>query len=155
MDLARGFRQQRLDGTPRELQGSPVCRWPHGVLINRKTCLRGCEGVSVKLSGKSRENRARQPPCEAPSRRRQEVGHGHYQAQQLELTQHTGGHEKSQDLITDVQHSRTIYVHARTRHCQKSSWKSEAPKKTRKTPKEKRNQNKTQLESVFETKWVQ
>ena len=57
VDLSRGFSQQRLDGDRARAPGfNPFfCRWPFGVLINRKTCLRGCEGVSVKVSGKSRE----------------------------------------------------------------------------------------------------
>ena len=45
VDVPRGF-SQRLDGTPPELQDSPVLQVASGVPIIRYTCLRGCDGVS-------------------------------------------------------------------------------------------------------------
>ena len=58
---------------------------------------RGCDGVS----GQSLREDAWH----------QEVGHGRYQALHLEGIQHVGGHKRGQDLITNLQRPRSIYVH--------------------------------------------
>ena len=62
---------------------------------------------------------------------RQEVGHGQYQAQHLERTQHTD-------------------IHARTRHCQNSREREVTHEENTKDTHEKRNQIKTRPKSVFE-----
>ena len=137
-DVPRGFSQQRLDGTPPELQDSPFLQVASGVPIHRNTRLRGCDGVSRQK-------------CQGW---RQVVGHGQYQAQHLERTQHTGGHEqKGQDLITEVQHSQGIHIDARTRRCQNSRERSEARRKhERHQRKEKSNQDSAQ--KCFREQWA-
>ena len=81
----------------------------------------------------------------------QEGGHGHCQAHHLERIQHIGGHKRGPDLITNLQHPRSIHVHARTRHCQKLHVKSESQRKPeRHSRKEKPDQD--WPESVSENK---
>ena len=71
----------------------------------------------------------------------QEVGHGRYQALHLEGIQHVGGHKRGQDLITNLQRPRSIYVHQDS-SLPKLHVKSESQRKPeRHSRKEKPNQD--------------
>ena len=77
------------------------CRWPLGVLANRKTCLPRCDGVSVKACQENqRKSRAGQPSREAPFRRRQEVGHGHYSRSKSEAQRKHERHPEKEEIKT-------------------------------------------------------
>ena len=112
---------------------------PTSVFTQGPKLHRGCDGVSGQTLREDAWH--------------QEGGHGHCQAHHLERIQYIGGHKRGPDLITNLQHPRSIHVHARTRHCQKLHVKSESQRKPeRHSRKEKPNQD--WPESVSENKLV-